>query len=102
MQTSEPTARLTIPEFVTWYAVGDRVTVICRRTDKRLRLNATASHLWLRLAEAATGPELVAHLLAAYELSESEARRDVAAFLDALTERRIVYPLPPDPESRNR
>jgi hypothetical protein len=49
-------------------------------------LNATAARLWQLLEEQRTLDELVAALIACFDVDEETARLDVGAFVDAISE----------------
>ena len=51
-----------------------------------ITLNETAAFLFARLREETGEEELLAGLLAEYEVDEREARADIRAFLQKLTE----------------
>ena len=52
--------------------------------QKSLRLNETGKFLWEKLGQDQTAEDLVAALLAEYEVSREIAGGDVARFLDSL------------------
>ncbi len=75
--------------------VGDRVVLYHRTSRSALVLNPTGSRLWERLATPASLPELIATLRERFPaLSVEDARRDVAAFLDELTQHGAIAPPP--------
>ena len=49
-----------------------------------LRLNGTGKFLWEKLSSDVTSEELVAALMAEYEIDSQTATRDTEAFLDTL------------------
>ncbi|HKG93429.1 MAG TPA: PqqD family protein [Gemmatimonadaceae bacterium] len=53
-------------------------------------LNETAEALWELLAEAHSADELAQHLIVQYEVTPSQARADVEAFLSELRAARLV------------
>ena len=55
-----------------------------------INLNETGAFLWKALEKGATKDELVAKLLAEYEVDETTARADVDAFVKKLQENQLV------------
>ena len=55
-----------------------------------INLNETGAFLWKALEKGATKDELVAKLLAEYEVDEATARADVDAFVQKLQENQLV------------
>ncbi len=52
--------------------------------NRLITLNDTGAYLWERLVTGATEADLVAALLAEYDVDEATAARDVTAFLDSI------------------
>ena len=72
-------------------AVGDRVVLLHRRTQKSIVLNPTGASLWNALATPTTAADLAGRLLAAHtELTPDRAASDVAAYLEQLCEQELV------------
>lgn len=83
MQASEQVYRLR-KQKLSWRTVGDEVVVLDLERSVYLSLNASGRELWLRLADGAERPQLVAALRDAFEITADAAERDVAEFLDEL------------------
>ena len=66
--------------------VGEHLLVAlhARRDEPLYALTPTGAQLWERLADWTTIDQLVQSLVAEYEISAEDARRDVAEFLDQL------------------
>lgn len=58
--------------------------------DCMLTLNGTGALLWQKLQEECTEEELVAALLAEYDVSDDTARADVARFVGSLQEAALL------------
>lgn len=79
-------------ERAVWRQVGDEVVILDVPTATYLTLNSSAVTLWDLLAEVATPAELVAKLVATYDITGDKAARDVQHFLGALQERGLILP----------
>ena len=55
-----------------------------------MSVNETGAYLWSALESGASEADLVAKLLAEYEVDEATADRDVAKFLDQLKEKDLL------------
>lgn len=53
-------------------------------------LNELGAFIWERLPQAASAEEIVERILNEYDVSEEEAARDVAEFLEKLQEMDII------------
>lgn len=66
------------------------VGAAAERLNGMIKLNETSAFLWKRLETGADEQELVSALLAAYEIDEATARRDIGVFLDTLRRARVL------------
>lgn len=66
------------------------VGAAAERLNGMIKLNETSAFLWKRLETGADEQELVLALLAAYEIDEATARRDIGVFLDTLRRARVL------------
>lgn len=55
-----------------------------------MSLNETGAFLWDLLAQGAEESDLVARMLAEYDVDEATARKDVAVFLSQLREKALI------------
>ena len=55
-----------------------------------VNLNETGAFLWRLLEKSSTEPEMVDALLNEYEVDRETAEKDVKAFVDKLTEAKLV------------
>lgn len=73
---------------------GDTVLVPCGKTVSEstglFMLNELGGFLWDRLEGAETADDLLKAVLEEYEVSEAEARQDIAEFLDKLKSMGII------------
>lgn len=73
-----------------WRQIDDEIVVLDARDATYLTLNGPGALLWGLLDKSATRDELVAALLAAYEVDASVAGRDTDAFLEMLAEQGLL------------
>ena len=67
-------------------SVGDRV----KEFNGVITLNETGGFLWKTLESGATEDELVKTLLSEYEVDEDTAKADVKAFVQKLTDAKLL------------
>ena len=67
-------------------AVGDAV----KNFNGVINLNETGAFLWKELAKGATVEDLKNALLSEYDVDDATALRDAQAFVDKLTEAKLV------------
>ncbi len=67
-----------------------KAVLLSPRSSEIFRLNQTATALWEALKAPAEPGELVAALVAGFEVGEDRARRDVEAFLRDFVARLLV------------
>ncbi len=75
--------------FILREVAGETVVIPSGRTldlNMMISLNGTGKVLWQKLEEGAEEAELVAALLAEYEVSEEQATRSVKNFVEKLNE----------------
>ena len=90
--------RIDIPEYVTWYELGERAVVIDRRDGTRLQLNASGAFLWKLVARLGSKRALIEQLEATYEVTAEGAAHGVDEWVCQLRNKQLVYPLYPDSE----
>lgn len=72
-------------------AVGDRVVLFHRRTQKSIVLNPTGALLWTALANPLSAEDLAAYLVASHaELTRDRAAEDVSRYLEQLSEQELI------------
>jgi GeoRSP system PqqD family protein len=69
--------------------VGGVGTLLLFHNGQMLSLNLLGAEIW-KLCDGRTQAEIVAELLAAFEVGEEELRADVAAFLTELAEKGFI------------
>lgn len=89
MDDSNEVLRLRDAELV-WREVEGEIVILHQGDWEYLTVNETGALLWGKLVDGATRGQLVASLLAQYELDEQRAASDVEAFLDVLSERGLL------------
>lgn len=81
-------------EFVLREIAGDYIIIPTGSTvldfNGLITVNEVGVTLWNMLQEEVTMDELVAGILAEYDVSEEVARKDIQEFLDTLTQNRIL------------
>lgn len=88
---TSPEPRLTLrADRLVWREAGEEVVALDRETSEYLAVNQSGIDLWRALAGGATRAELAIDLRERWGLSEPEAERDVARFVDALVNRGLV------------
>lgn len=75
---------------LSWQTLDDEVIVLDLHGSRYLKLNGTAATLWRLLTEPRERTDMVNALLEQYDVDETQARRDVAAFLEDLRARGLV------------
>lgn len=74
--------------------IADRIVVVpfdeCLNLNLMITLNDTGAFLWECLESDTTEQELVSALMDVYEVEEEQAKKDVAAFLLALTDNNFL------------
>ena len=78
------------PEGLQWREIGGETVVVDIPESLYLAANPTGTLLWQALAEGASEASLSAKLVAAYGIDPDRAVADVRAFLEALSERKLV------------
>lgn len=70
--------------------VGEEVALLCLERGRYYGLNAPSAHLWERLQKPASAAELLAWLLAEYEVGEEQGWADLQRLLGQLQEAGLV------------
>jgi hypothetical protein len=73
------------PDAVSWREIDGEVIALGHESSEYLATNATGALLWKSLAEGTSREELVALLLAQFDVDEGRAGSDVDAFLASVT-----------------
>lgn len=79
--------------------VGDEALLLDLDSGRCFMLNTTGRQIWSMLSEGAGPDEIVAALVARFDVDEGQARADVDETLAALRERGLVEGGPPAPGS---
>jgi Coenzyme PQQ synthesis protein D (PqqD) len=72
------------PDALEWRRVDDETLVLDGASSTYLALNRTGSVVWSALAEGATREDLVAQLVAAFDVDQARAAADLDALLAEL------------------
>ena len=75
---------------LTWRAIDDEVVALDVETATYVSANPSGGIIWRALAEGATRDELVAALVAEFDIEADRAGTDVDAFLAELSERGLL------------
>jgi hypothetical protein len=73
-----------------WREVEGEVVALDVQAAEYIAANRAGATMWRKLADGATREELVAALVARFEVDEMTAARDVDRFLAALRERKLL------------
>jgi hypothetical protein len=87
-QGADETIRLR--EEVIWRELEGQVLVLNPKTWNYLGVNGTGTELWPLVVEGATRKQLVGHLTNAYGVTAEAAERDVAAFVESLSDLELL------------
>jgi hypothetical protein len=79
-----------VPDRVAWRAVEGEVVALDLNTSTYLAVNRTGSAVWPALERGATRDELVELITARFDVTPSDARTDLDAFLSDLRSRGVV------------
>jgi hypothetical protein len=88
--TQGATETIRLREEVIWRELDGQVVVLNPKTWNYLGVNGTGNELWPLVVEGATREQLVGHLTNTYGVSAETAERDVAAFVDSLSELELL------------
>ena len=77
------------PQLIWRQLDGNVVIVLPRQGDIHV-LNPIGTSIWQLLVERCSIADIERHLVTHYDVSEADARRDLAAFLADLTERELL------------
>ena len=75
---------------VAWREIEGEAVLVDPVRGRMVVLNPSGLVLWQALETGQSAEELVGRLLEEFDVSESEARRDVDAFLGSLNERNLL------------
>ena len=75
---------------LTWREAGDVVVVLDLADSSYLSIGGSGRVLWNRLESGATVDQLVDALVEVFDIDDATARADTLAFVDSLTERRLL------------
>ncbi len=78
-----------IAQQVAWQIIDGEALLVDLGTGKTLGLNPTATWLWSHL-DGRSATELAAELAAAFDVSSSDAERDVDEFLALLRRKNLI------------
>ena len=79
---------------IAWRAIEGEAVLFDTAAGMMRQLNPLGTELWARLESAQTLDDLIAFVIAGWQVDEARARADVRAFLAALEERKLVETLP--------
>jgi hypothetical protein len=75
-----------------WREIDGETILLDLDSSKYLGLNRAGTVLWPAIVHGASRDELVARLMAEFDLESDRAERDVDAFIAACRERRLLEP----------
>ena len=79
-----------VPSHIHHRAVHDEVVILDARSDAYLGLNGSAAIVWTSIAECGSVESALQTLLARFEVSEVEARRDIDVLVSQLEARSLI------------
>jgi hypothetical protein len=83
-------ATIRLREEVIWRELEGQVVVLNPKTWNYLGVNGTGIELWPLVVEGATRAQLAGYLTEAYGLPAEAAERDVAAFVESLSDLELL------------
>ncbi len=79
-----------LPGDVMWTQIGDEVAILNSSTGTYFGLDAVGSRIWCLIAQKLSPEQIVATLLAEYEVDEAEVRRDLDELIEKLSQRALI------------
>ena len=71
--------------------IGDQALILDPRSDELQRLNSVGSFIWAQILTRSHAPQdILPKIVVEFEVSEDEAREDLARFIDKLEARSLV------------
>lgn len=80
------------PDALEWREVENEIVALDLRTSTYLAVNRTGAAIWSDLAGGTTREQLVAKVGESFGVDREVAERDVAAFLDSLSQNDLLEP----------
>jgi hypothetical protein len=75
---------------ISWRKVGDSIVILDLASSAYLSVNGTGTLIWDRLTQGATMDQLIADVLAGFEVDEPQARKDIETFVESLRTRSLI------------
>ncbi len=75
---------------IAWRKIDGDVLLVDPGDAMMRQLNPVAAEVWERLEAPQSLDDLVAHVCAAFDVGPETARTDIQAFLDKLSERKLI------------
>jgi len=82
--------KIKLPKDVVWTKLGDEVAILNSETGTYFGLDPVGSRIWCLMAEGLGIDEVVAKLLAEYQVDEERVRNDLRELIEQLEERALV------------
>jgi hypothetical protein len=82
--------KVKLPKEVVWTKLGDEVAILNSETGTYFGLDPIGSRIWCLMAEGCALDEVVAKLLAEYEVDEARVRNDLRELIEQLKQRALV------------
>jgi hypothetical protein len=70
--------------------LDDQTVLVNLRTNRIFELNRTGARLWELIKDAPAESEIVARLVAEFEVSEEQVAREVASLIESLLEEGLI------------
>lgn len=83
-------ARVTIPEAVLFQELAGEAILLHQGTGKYYGLNEVGTRMWMLIAELGALQQVYEQLLAEYDVSAEQLRRDFLALVDDLVHHALV------------
>jgi len=92
--------KVKLPKEVVWTKLGDEVAILNSQTGTYFGLDPVGSRIWCLMADGCAIDEVVAKLLAEYEVDEARVRNDLHDLIEELKERSLVQIAPEEESSK--